>query len=118
MDEPPFHLLVTSDVAARLRCSLRTVHELTRFNQIPTAALLARGNASFGQTNSRPGRTARALRPLIWPTGAESSGQQHPSAGPTVRAGDYKSQRHFPGGAAGRSLTLRFSWSSFGFSGP
>jgi excisionase family DNA binding protein len=35
MDEPPFHFLITSDVAARLRCSLRTVHELTRVNQIP-----------------------------------------------------------------------------------
>ena len=35
MDETAVQFLITSEVAARLRCSLRTVHELTRFNRIP-----------------------------------------------------------------------------------
>ena len=35
MDEMAVQFLITSEVAARLRCSLRTVHELTRLNRIP-----------------------------------------------------------------------------------
>jgi excisionase family DNA binding protein len=51
--------LLTTEVADRLRCSTRTVHELTRSGRIPHRRLPGRGGASVGSTSSRSGRSAR-----------------------------------------------------------
>ena len=54
--------LITSEVAARLRCSLRTVHELTRLGLIPHRRLPARAAVSSALMSWRHGKTVRASR--------------------------------------------------------
>ena len=52
--------LITSEVAARLRCSVRTVHELTRLGLIPHRP--ARADVCSALMSWRHGKTVRASR--------------------------------------------------------
>ena len=47
--------LITSEVAGRLRCSVRTIHELTRLGLIPTDVFPDLDDVSSALTNLRRG---------------------------------------------------------------
>jgi hypothetical protein len=58
--QSPF--LITSDVAARLRCSVRTIREMTRLGVIPHRRLPGSRRCLFRGMNSTNGSAARASR--------------------------------------------------------
>jgi excisionase family DNA binding protein len=53
--------LITKEVAQRLRCSLRTVHELTRTNQIPHRRLPGSRRCLFRETELEEWENGTAL---------------------------------------------------------
>ena len=64
--------LVVEDVAQRLHCSTRTVHELTRTNSIPHRRLPDLGDAYSAATSSKPGKTGGLSRSATFLEAAES----------------------------------------------
>jgi len=69
--------LITPEVATRLRCSVRTVHELTRQGLIPTAGSLDLDDVYSAKTNSRPGSMAHPWRRSDSNVAANSYGRLH-----------------------------------------
>jgi excisionase family DNA binding protein len=73
-DSTPSPFLVTEEVAARLRCSVRTIHELTRARAIPHRKLPGARRCLFKQDEL-----------LAWEDGTDLEVLEPPGGGRVVR---------------------------------